>query len=406
MEGKTYVRRASTASSPLWGKKRPLLIKLEMELTERCNLNCIHCYINLPAEDLKAKSRELSAVRIKEILKEAASLGCLKVRFTGGEPLLREDFEDIYIFARKLGLKVTIFTNATLIHPRFAKLWSRIPPGESIEVSVYGMTRKSYESVTRHRGSFAAFQRGFQLLLKKRIPFIVKGVILPQTLSEIGEFESWASRIPQMEAAPRYAMFFDLRGRRDGSKNKLIEKLRISAKEEAGIFSQRQDEINKDLDNFCQRFLQRPSDRLFTCGAGRNSGCVDAYGKFQMCLLLRHPETVVDLKQDSMREALNKFFPELQKRRATNLEYLARCARCFLRGLCEQCPAKSWMESGTLDSPVEYLCEIAHERGRRLGLLGDNERSWEVTEWKERVEKDRAARLWPNRSPERIRRRI
>ena len=59
----------------------------------------------------------------------------------------------------------------------------------------------------------------------------------------------------------------------------------------------------------------------------------------------------------------------------------------FLKGLCEQCPAKSWMEHGTLDTPVEYLCDVAHAQARYLGLIGDSEKAWEVTNGKERVER-------------------
>ena len=88
-----------------------------MELTERCNNNCIHCCINLPVDDKEAQSQELTTAEWKSLLEEAASLGCLSVRFTGGEPLLREDFEELYLVARRLGLKVLLFTNATLSPP-------------------------------------------------------------------------------------------------------------------------------------------------------------------------------------------------------------------------------------------------------------------------------------------------
>ena len=68
-----------------------------------------------------------------------------------------------------------------------------------------------------------------------------------------------------------------------------------------------------------------------------------------------------------------------------NPEYLARCARCFLMGLCEQCPGKSWAEHGTLDTPVEYLCRVAHAQARYLGLLAEGERAWEVENGAERA---------------------
>jgi len=75
----------------------------------------------------------------------------------------------------------------------------------------------------------------------------------------------------------------------------------------------------------------------------------------------------------------------LREMRASNPAYLSRCGRCFLKGLCEQCPAKSWAEHGTLDTPVEYLCDVAHAQARNLGLLVAGERAWEVTNGKERV---------------------
>lgn len=43
------------------------------------------------------------------------------------------------------------------------------------------------------------------------------------------------------------------------------------------------------------------------------------------------------------------------------------------------------MENGTLDTPVEYYCLVAHEKARRLGLLEAGERAWEVKNWRKRV---------------------
>jgi radical SAM protein with 4Fe4S-binding SPASM domain len=105
----------------------------------------------------------------------------------------------------------------------------------------------------------------------------------------------------------------------------------------------------------------------------------------QPCMMLRHPDTVYDLRRGSLRDSMTRFFPGLRTMRATNADYLARCARCFLKGLCEQCPAKSWMEHGTLDTPVDYLCQVAHAQARYLGLVGGSEWAWEVSNWRERI---------------------
>jgi len=381
-----YFQRIDSCNVSLWQDKGPSLTMLDMELTERCDNNCIHCYINLPDNDVEAKERELSTSEVKTILEDAASLGCLAVRFTGGEPLLREDFEENYIFARKLGLKVLLFTSATLITSHLAQLLARIPPLEKIEITVYGMKRKSYEAVTRRPGSFEAAMHGMNLLLEKKIPFVVKFALLPPNRNEMEEFEAWASSLPWTDGTPSYSMFFDLRCRRDSDeKNRLIKKLRLLPEEGLKALTRNHEEYLKGMQGFCSRFLGPPGNKLLSCRSGTGDVCVDAYGKFQLCMLLRHPDTIYDLKKGSLKDAITNFSPKIREMEAANTEYLARCARCFLMGLCEQCPAKSWMEHGTLDTPVEYLCEIAHEQARYLGLLEGGERAWEVRDWRERV---------------------
>jgi MoaA/NifB/PqqE/SkfB family radical SAM enzyme len=362
-----------------------LLPSLDIELTERCNCDCIHCCINLPENDSSAISKELSIDDIKEILKDAVSLDCLTVRLTGGEPLLREDFEELYFFARHLGLRVMLFTNATLISPKVAELFKRIPPLEKIEVSMYGLSQKSYEGVTRKPGAFSAAVQGINLLLKYEIPFVVKSAFLPPNRNEIDKMKKWANSLPWMKRQMLFPMHFNLRVRRDSDqKNSLIEKLRVPPHEVVKHRTKSKDYI-KEMKNYISRFMGPQGSRLFTCRIGIKSGCVDAYGFFQPCLLCKHPKTSYDLKQGSLEKASKVFMPEILALEAKNKEYLERCAQCFLQGLCEQCPGRSWTEHGTLDTPVDYFCQVAHEEARYLGLLKDNERAWEVKEWQNRV---------------------
>ena len=384
-----YAVKRKLGEHVLWRERGPLLSRLDMELTERCNNNCIHCCINLPTNDARAKARELSTAQWQDILRQAAALGALSVRFTGGEPLLREDFADLYLYARRLGLKVLLFTNARLITPEMADLLARVPPLERIEVSVYGMRRESYEAVTRVPGSYAEFRRGIERLWERKVPFIVKGALLPPNKGEMEEFEAWAATIPWMEVPPPYAMFYELRGRRDSAaKNRLIASLRLSPEEGLAVLTRRPEAYLKSKYEFCTKFMRAPGELLLSCGAGYGgSSCVDAYGLLQPCMALRDPRLAYDLKKGSLREALQEHFPRLRELRASNQDYLNRCARCFLHGLCEQCPGKSWSEHGTLDTPVEYLCQIAHAQARYLGLLAEGERAWEVEDGRERVNK-------------------
>lgn len=386
MTAPEYARKVSLADfSPLKGK-RPLLGQLDIELTERCNNRCIHCLINLPEDDREAQAREMDTAFVLELLRQAADLGCMAVRFTGGEPLLRPDFPELYLAAHRLGMQVILFTNGRLITPELASLLARVPPGRVVEISVYGMHPESYDAVAGAKGSFEEFRRGVDLLREHKIPFVVKQALLPQNRDEMTEFEEWAVTIPSMDKRPGYSMNFDLRARRDDpAKNRRIASLRLSPAETVAVLAQSPKYIS-GMQEFCGKFMHPPGDVIFSCGAGHGT-CIDAYGNAQMCLPLRHPDTVYDLRTGTLREVLTEFFPRFRERKAENPEYLRRCAVCFLKGLCEQCPAKSWMEHGTLDTPVEYLCDVAHAQARYLGLIGESEKAWEVTDWRERVKR-------------------
>lgn len=363
----------------------PPVVQLDIELTERCNNACIHCSINQPAGDRLTRARELDTDAWQDILRQAAGMGVMTVRLTGGEPLLRDDFPEIYLFARRLGLRVMLFTNARLVTPQIAALLSDVPPLEEVEVSVYGMSRESYEAVTGADGSYAGFRKGVQLLLDRKIPFVVKGAVLPPSKRDMAAFDAWAATLPRMSTPPAYAMFFDLRARRDSTaKNSRIRRLRVSPEEGLAILTRQPDRYRREISEFFEKFMSPPDDRLFTCGIG--PACVDAYGALQPCLSLRRPELTIDLKNIGLKEALASGWPALKEMRAANPLYLERCARCFLRGFCEQCPAKSWSEHGTLDTPVAYFCRVAHAQARFLGLLEKKERAWEVRDSKERIQ--------------------
>ena len=371
-----YVERAPASRFPVIADGARAFTSLDMELTERCNNDCIHCCINLPAADADARARELTTAEIQRILAEAAELGCLQVRFTGGEPLLRQDFEEIYVSARTLGLKVLLFTNGRLITERLTRLFARIPALAPIEITVYGMRQESYEAVSRTPGSFAQFRRGIDLLLKMKVPFIVKGALLPPNRDEVEEFEAWAATIPWMTDRPSYAVSLELRARRDSdAKNIQIQAIRPRPGDVASFVSRDEPSYRREMESFCRQFMGAQGPKLFACGAGRG-GTVDAYGRLQLCLSLRAPEFSYDLRRGTLREALTEFFPRVLGSEAADPAYLERCARCSLKGLCEQCPARAWSESGYVDRPVEYLCQVAHEQARRLGLLRVDEYGW------------------------------
>lgn len=384
-----YIIKKFTRNSNPWQGKPNFLNNLTIELTERCNNDCVHCCINLREEDDEAKKKELTTEQWKKVLSEAAAMGCLKVKMTGGEPLLREDFAEIYLYARRLGLRVLLFTNATLIDQNVVELFKRVPPLVELEVTIYGMEKESYEAVTWKKGSFEQAWRGIRLLQEGKIPFAVKSVALPQNRKDLARFKKWATGIPWMaNQEPISYKYFGLRLRQDNSKkNAFIRELRAKPEEIAEEISRTKENFHMAIKKFSSAIFKPTAGKLFSCHGGLSGGCVDAYGNFQFCILLRHPDTVYNLKQGTLKEGFEAFMPKIRKLKSTNPAYLDRCGACFLKNMCQQCPGMSWCEHGDLDTPVEYICAITHTQARALGIIGETEKAWEVHDWEARIKK-------------------
>ena len=79
-------------------------------------------------------------------------------------------------------------------------------------------------------GSFAEFRRGADLLLERRVPFVVKGALLPPKREEMEELAAWAADSPMDGGRPVLRDPADLRGRRDiAARNRAIARLRSGA---------------------------------------------------------------------------------------------------------------------------------------------------------------------------------
>lgn len=365
----SYVSSADLHDLPLWEKmrKRRGLISFDLEITARCNNHCRHCYINLPAGDKEVKKRELSCEDIKEIVNEAVSLGALWCLITGGEPLLREDFFDIYLSLKKKGLLISVFTNATLITKAHIKLFKEYPPRD-IEVSVYGVSKESYERVTRKAGSFAAFHRGLDLLLGNGLNVRLKAMALRTNLHEQLAIARFCRE--RVKDCFRFDPFLHLRYDGDPTRNAEIKAERLSP-EEIVALEQSDPERFQALEKECDTLIvpqlsHTTSNHLVRCGAGTASFSLSYDGLFRLCPSLWHPDCVYDLKQGTLTDAWRNFVPQVRAMRSERSDFLETCQVCPLINLCMWCPAHASLETGELDAPVTYFCQVAHARAKAL----------------------------------------
>jgi radical SAM protein with 4Fe4S-binding SPASM domain len=366
----SYVRRRRLPDLDLWArlKDKRAAMSFDLELTARCNLNCRHCYINLPAGDRAARARELAAPEIDRIAGEAVSLGAVWCLVTGGEPLLRPDFFEVYEGLRRRGLLVSLYTNATLVDDEHIKFLRRHPPRD-IEVTVYGVTQETYERVTRVRGSFAAFERGLERLLAGGLPVRLKAMALRSNLSELEKIAAFCRS--RTKDHFRFDPFLHFRFDGDAARNRDIETERLSPEEIAALERSDAERFGALEEHRADFVFSGPQEdegrRLFRCGAGKRNFVVGHDGRLKICLSLLHPDFLYDLRQGSLAEAWAEFIPRVLGRTSNRPEYLDRCARCPIINLCLWCPANAYLECGELDRPVEYFGRVAHARAAALG---------------------------------------
>ncbi|HHT9135922.1 MAG TPA: radical SAM protein [Candidatus Wunengus sp. YC60] len=353
----------------LWDKLRDKRVPLsfDIEVTARCDNDCRHCYINLPEGDKAARERELTVAEIGDIAEQAAKLGAMWCLITGGEPLIRPDFPEIYLMLRRKGLLVSVFTNATMINEGHVALFRKYPPRD-VEVTVYGVTRKTYERVTRKPGSFGMFMNGLNMLMNNGVRVRLKAIAIRSNLAEQGAIAAFCR-----EKTKDYSRFdpqLHLRYDGDPMRNGEINAERLTPREVVAL--ERADgERMKSMQQNCStlindEFTHQGCDHLFHCGAGNGSFNVGYDGTFRLCSSLCQANTVYDLRKGNLADAWFNFVPRVLDMRSHRKEYLDSCRSCPLVNLCLWCPAHAHLETGELDGATPYFCQVAHARADNL----------------------------------------
>jgi radical SAM protein with 4Fe4S-binding SPASM domain len=364
-----YTSSSALPELTLWEKiqKNRKPHSFYFEITSRCNNDCRHCYINLPSNDREEKKKELSVKRIEEIAEQAVSMGALWCTITGGEPLMREDFFDVYLTLKKKGLLLSIFTNANLITDKHIQLFKKFPPRD-IDVSVYGVTQKTYEKITRKPGSFKTFRRGVDLLIKNGIKVNFKAMALQSNFKEMTQIAEFCRERSQQPF--RFDPFLNLRFDNDPLRNKEIISERLSPQEIVTLEQQdakRLQSLKKHCDSLIHpEFSQKSCRHVFYCGAGTYEFTVSSEGLFRLCPTLVHQECVYDLKKGNLKEAWEQFVPKVRARTSNRKVFLNKCAKCPIINLCMWCPANAHLETGHLDKWVKYFCDTAFARADAL----------------------------------------
>jgi len=335
-------------------------LNVTIEVTRRCPLVCVHCYNNLPMGDRQAQLGELTYAEHCRILDELAVAGCLWILYTGGEILARKDFLDIYTYARKKGFFVTLYTNGTLITPKVADYLTIWRPF-SIEITLYGRTRETYERLTGVAGSYDRCMNGIQLCLDRGLPLKLKTVAVSINKHEIWDMQRFA----QDELGVEFRFDTMMNPRIDCSQSPLAVRL---TPEECVEFDLQDEQVMSEWKIFSERFIgpvhpPETSDQLYHCGGGVDSCSISPSGQMSICVLSQ--SDLYELRTGSVREGWGQFLHRVREKKMTRL---TKCVSCELKAMCGMCPANGELENGDPEAPVDFLCRVAHIRAHAFGI--------------------------------------
>ncbi len=374
-----------------WRAKKPNVC--QFELTFKCGLHCRHCYSDC-YNDPSCIKNELNTKDVKLIIDKVHKMGVLWLCFTGGDPLEREDFLDIYSYAKDKGFLLTVFTNSYSMTEKIADYFKKNMPFV-VEITINGASKEVYERVTAVKDSYAKAMTGLEMMLERNIPLKVKTMATKQNLEGLPKIKEFLET-KGLKFRPSSLLHARLNSDKAPCNLRLSPEDILGLDRLFGVETLKEDEEDSPIQNehkrqfprIChsegakpsasprgerpknlkERFFAPPyggaqndrvKTRLFRCSAGGGDGInLDPYGNMFICSCIRKPAI----------NFLEAGLPEIEKMRNTftetaNLEFKtdSKCRTCGLIGRCHLCPGKALLETGDMEAPVEYFCEMARE---------------------------------------------
>lgn len=269
--------------------------------------------------------------------------GVMSLIFTGGEPLVRKDFFEIYRYAYQKGFQIGILTNGVNLGlKKYQDFFSRYPPAR-VMISMNAISERTHEKVTGTRGNFARVLKGVSFLKKKKIPLGFQITLTQLNAHELDGIQAFSRkrRIP-------YIVTTNICDSLNQRRKKEIEALRLSP----GIIKALscRGKISHEVEE--KRKLLKKKGNQFNCTLVERSFWVDPSGQTFLCAMHRDEPC-----QDIMKCDLDRLFEEHQK---IVHEKQIRPEECLSCKFIERCDfaCNAALRRAKKDTPEEfkYIC--------------------------------------------------
>ena len=340
------------------GRALGLPIGGNFELTGRCNFNCPMCYVHQSQKEIEAGGKkELTARQWLELAQAAKDRGLIFALLTGGEPLIRKDFFEIYDGMKKMGLLISINTNGSMLQGEILERFLKDPPYR-FNISLYGGSNETYSRMCG-LPMYDRVKENIRALRQAGVQVSLNLSVTPYNCEDLERIYRDAVELGVNVKAAFY-MYPPIRinGQVYGGGN------RLSA-EEAARYSIQWDRLRfppEELALRMERIAALVSAETegcpmeegegVTCRAGSTSFWLTWDGRMLPCGMMTEPEAhPLEVGFDAAWE---------QIRAATAMiRTPAQCRSCSKKEICGVCASVCYGETGHFDEVPVYMCEKA-----------------------------------------------
>lgn len=342
------------------------------ELTSGCNFNCKMCYIHSAGA---SRCGELSAEQWISLGRQAQELGVIFLLITGGEPLSRPDFPEIYTALKRMGFVISINTNGSLLGDRITRLFEELPPTR-LNISLYGADNGAYGSLC----GVPAFEKVIANIRRMQDIGVDVKINCSVTPDNCGDIERLCRLTADMGLNMKLTTYMYPPVRRDAGSvgsnparftpeqaayYRVKYSLLTLGEEE---FLRRADNLNAFFDSESECVDDIEAERGVRCRAGRSALWVDRLGNVNPCGMINGES------RNALEPGLAECWREVREATA-EIRTPAECVNCKLRPLCPVCAAACKCETGRFDLAPKYLCEMSEYTAQFIAERADEIRS-------------------------------
>ena len=315
-------------------RKHPQIHNCQIEVTNRCNERCIHCYI-----PHKLKNVTLPYDIIANILQQLHDLGVMGLTLSGGEFFSHPDAEKILRKARELDFSFTILSNITLITPKMIDILKDVNPA-LLQTSLYSIFPEEHDHITQLKGSCEKTKAAIEALIAASIPVQIGCPVMKTNYRSYKNVLKYA-----YERNCKAKTDFVMMARYDFSTDNLSERLTIKQTEE----------LLRDIIQFDKDYLEstdKPipliseeewNQRPF-CGVGMANLCIASDGIVYPCSGWQGM-ACGNIREQPIKDIWEKS-PQLNKLRKLTKADIPQCFKCEDKQFCAPCLVRNYNESG------------------------------------------------------------